>query len=110
MATLDAARPYDALAARVATAAAALPEPERRALLLREREDASYEAIASALEVGVEHVPELLVTARMAVREAVRHAPSPPLRTAHCEDARRLLALRQDREYLSREEVEWLRG
>ena len=82
MATLDAPRPFDALAARVAGAAAALPERERLALVMREREGAGYEAIAAALELDVSDVPDLLVTARLAVREAVRSGGPGTWRTA----------------------------
>jgi chromosome condensin MukBEF ATPase and DNA-binding subunit MukB len=74
MATLDAPRPYDALAARVAAAAALLSEPEREALVAREHEDASYEDIAAALGVDVADVRRLLEQFRagQSARKAAR--------------------------------------
>lgn len=108
MATPDAPRPLSALGARVGDAAAALPEAERTALLLRDRDRVGYERIAEAAGVPVEAVPDLLVAARLAVREAVRDVESPPAKTPECAEARRRLTRRQDGEGVEGEDASWL--
>src|SRR4051794_28002210 len=110
METLAAPRPPDALAARVGAATAALPQDERTALWLRERLGSSYGEIAEELGTDRDGVADLLLDARLAVREAVRHAPAPELRTADCGDVRLLLTLRQDGEPLAPEETARLRA
>src|SRR5689334_13536798 len=109
MAASDATRPHDALAARVAGAAAALPEAERFALRCRERDGWGYAQIGAELGIEPAGVAPLLVDARLRVREAVRHAPPPPEPTEHCADARALLCLRQDGETISPGELSRLR-
>jgi hypothetical protein len=103
-------RPLEALAARVAAVAGELPDRERAALALREREGARYEDIAGALGVEPAEVPGLLVAARLEVSRRVRHAPLPPLASADCMEARALLAMRQDGELDDPERVAWLRS
>jgi hypothetical protein len=103
-------RPLEALAARVAAVAGELPDRERAALALREREGARYEDIAAALGVEPAEVPGLLVAARLEVSRRVRHAPLPPLASADCMEARALLAMRQDGELDDPERVAWLRS
>src|SRR4051794_19217352 len=109
MAAPDATRPHDALAARVAGAAAALPEAERTALRRRELDGRGYAEIGAELGIEPAQVAPLLVRARLKVREAVRHAPAPPEPTEHCADARAVLCLRQDGGPVSRGELERLR-
>jgi hypothetical protein len=108
--TTGAPRPLEALAARVAAVAGELPDRERTALALREREGARYEDIAAALGVEPAEVPGLLVAARLEVSRRVRQAPLPPLASADCAEARALLAMRQDGELHDPERVAWLRS
>ncbi|HVL96826.1 MAG TPA: zf-HC2 domain-containing protein, partial [Solirubrobacteraceae bacterium] len=101
--------PLAALEARVSAVAGALPERERRALALRERDGAGYSAIASALDVPARDVPALLWRARLAVRDGVRAAPLPAATSDACPRARRLLTLQQDGELTDHDAMVWLR-
>lgn len=73
----------------------ALPAGERRALLMRDVEGASWHAIAQALQADP---GPLLVAARLTVREGVRGRPAPREVTPDCAGVRVTLAALVDRE------------
>src|SRR4051794_18236762 len=103
--TAEAPRPLAALTARVGAAADALPERERTALALCEREGAGYGDIAGALGLEPDAVPALLLAARTGVRAGVRGSVPPPMATPACPRARRLLTMRHDGELHDPDEV-----
>lgn len=61
----------------VAAAIAALPEPARAVIVLREYHDLDYDEIASALEIDVGTVKSRLSRARATLRERLRGVAAP---------------------------------
>lgn len=97
------------LGLRVGNVTGELPERERRALTLRERDGAGYAAIADALGVAAGEVAGLLVSARLEVRESVRTRPLPGPASPQCPRGRELLAMQQDGELDGDGDRAWLR-
>src|SRR3954454_2217712 len=100
--------PLDALAARVRSVAEGLPDRERRALILREHQGASYAEIAEAVSIRETDVAAILVSARLWIRGGVRQKDLPPLAGEDCARARELMTTVQDRERLGPQERSWL--
>ncbi len=98
-----------AVARELADASAALPEPEREVLALREPLELPYGEIAAVMGLDADAVGPLLAAARLHLRDA-RRGPLPAAGDA-CPDRERALALlarRQDGEAMSQAEEEWL--
>jgi len=73
----DVALEHRELAAAIMAAIATLPETRRTALILRWREQLSYEEIARLLEVTPATARQLITRARRAVRQKIEHLFEP---------------------------------
>src|SRR4051794_20037644 len=100
--------PLDALAARVRSVVDGLPEREREALTLRERDGLGYAEIANRLGVREADVAGILVSARLWIRSGVRQKPTPPLENDDCPRARELMVMVQDGELDDASDRPWL--